>query len=378
MIYLDNNATTRPAPEVVAAVTAALETGWANPSSQHNVGQAAARAVAGAREHLSALLGVPSAHIVFTSGATEANEAVLRRHLQDRRPLVTSEAEHPAVNGLYRRDAPDLVRIVPIDDAGRWDFEVLERHLAEGPALVAVAWASGETGVIQDVHRIRRAAHAREGTVLVDASQAVGRIPIDAQGLGADHLTLSGHKFHAPKGVGALVSLGKAASGVTAQVGGEQENGRRGGTENVPGIAGLGAACRLRRDGLDGAMARLEALRHRFEEVLSADVPDILINGAGAPRVPNTSNVTFRGVDGMALVARLDGRGIVCSQVSACSSASPEPSRTLTAMGRTADEAFSSVRFAVAVDNTLPEIESAAQAVAEEAALLREMMGGLV
>ena len=379
MIYLDNNATTRPAPEVAAAVSEALCTAWGNPSSQHGPGQAAARAIEVARGRLARLVGAPSDGIVFTSGATEANEGVLRHYLSAGHVLIVSETEHPALTGAYRRSAPDRIRTVPVDRAGRWDVERLdELLLAASPALVAVAWSNGETGVLQDIAEIRACAAPHGAAVLVDASQAVGRIPIDLVSLGVPYLTLSGHKFHGPKGVGALIQMDAEADSIVLQVGGEQEGGRRGGTENVPGIVGLGVACDLRCRALCAAIAHLAGLRDRFEELLTEQLPDVQVNGARASRVPNTSNVTFRGADGMALVARLETLGIICSQVSACSSGSPEPSPTLTAMGLTPQEAFASVRFAFAVDNTEPEVEIVVQAIVEEVTKLREMMGELV
>ena len=378
MIYLDNNATTRPAPEVVAAVSEALHNTWGNPSSQHVPGRAAARAVEVARNRLASLVGAPGDRIVFSSGATEANEGVLRHYLSAGYSLIVSETEHPALTGVCRLLAPNRIRTVPVDRTGQWDPVRLDEFLAASPALVAVAWSNGETGVLQDIAAIRDCSTRHGAPVLVDASQAVGRIPIDLGTLGVPYLTLSGHKFHAPKGIGALIQMDADANSVVLQVGGEQEGGRRGGTENVPGIVGLGVACDLRCRCLAEAIAHLARLRDRFEEMLTQRLPDIWINGAQAPRVPNTSNVTFPGVDGMALVARLENRGIICSQVSACSSGSPQPSSTLTAMGLTSEEAFASVRFAFAVDNAEPEVEIVVQALVDEVTALREMMGGLL
>ena len=378
MIHLDNNATTRPLPEVVAAVSQALTDLWGNPSSQHGPGQEAARAVQVARTRLSRLVGAPSERIAFTSGATEANEGVLRHYRSAGYTLISSEAEHPSLTGSYRLEAPDRIHFVPLDRSGRWDIERLDELLAVSPSLVAVAWANGETGVLQDIEAICDCAARTGGPVLLDASQAVGRLPVDFGALGIAYLTLSGHKFHAPKGVGAFVQSDAAPSPIVLQLGGEQEAGLRGGTENVPGIVGLGTASHLRSESLTAAITNLRRLRDRFEAMMTDRLPDAWINGAKAPRVPNTANVTFPGVDGMALVARLEDRGIICSQVSACSSASPEPSPTLTAMGLTRSEAFASIRFAFAVDNDEQEVETAVDALVEEVADLRETMGGLV
>ena len=378
MIYLDNNATTRPLPEVVAAVSDGLTDLWGNPSSQHGPGQEAASAVQVARTRLSRLVGAPSERIAFTSGATESNEGVLRHYRSAGYALISSEAEHPSLTGSYRLEAPDRIHFVPIDRSGRWNIERLNELLASSPALVAVAWANGETGVLQDIEAICACAARTGAPVLLDASQAVGRLPVDFDTLGISYLTLSGHKFHAPKGVGALIQSQAVPHPIVLQLGGEQEAGLRGGTENVPGIVGLGTASDLRFQSLTAAITHLRSLRDRFEAMLTERIPDAWINGADAPRVPNTANVTFPGVDGMALVARLETRGIICSQISACSSASPEPSPTLTAMGLTRSEAFASTRFAFAVDNHEREVETAVQALVEEVADLRETMGGLV
>lgn len=376
MIYLDNNATTRPAPQVVAAVVRALETDWANPSSVHGLGQAVARAVATSREQVAGLLGVRAERIVFTSGATEANEAVLRHHAKLGAALITSTAEHPAVAGFYFRHMPQLVRSVPLDDEGRWRLEALETALSSinGPKLIALAWANSETGVLQDLEAIRAVAERHGAACLVDASQAVGRVALKADNTA--YLAFSGHKLHGPKGVGVLVQP-EGLAPVEIAVGGGQERGWRGGTLNVPGIVGLGVACELRHRDLYGAIARMARLRDQFEAQVSAALPEVRINGADAPRVPNTSNLTIPGVDGMALVARLEARGILCSQVSACSSGQPEPSRTLLAMGRSREEAFASLRVAVAVDTMETEVEVTAQIMAEETLFLREVMGGL-
>jgi len=378
MIYLDNNATTRPLPAVVDAIVKGFETAWGNPSSPHCVGQQAARAVTDAREKTGKLLSVAPESIVFTSGATEANDAVLRHHLRRGHILFTSDTEHPAINGVYRRQAEECIRTVPVDRNGQWDLDALEEGLTGPDFLIALAWANGETGVLQDVERICTLARAHGASVLIDASQAVGRIPIQASTLGTTYLTFSGHKVHAPKGTGGLVQLGAGDALVMVQAGGDQEAGRRGGTENVPGLIGLGAAFDQRHRDLDAAMAYLAGLRNQFEALLLDRVPAARLNGVDAPRVPNTSNVTFPGIDGMALVARLMDRGILCSQVSACSSGKPEASPTLVAMGHSPEDAFASVRFAFAVDNSLPEVEVTIEALGVEVEFLRHMMGGQV
>ncbi len=364
-------------PSVVTAVIRALEADWANPSSVHSLGQEVARTVASSREQVAQFLGVRAERVVFTSGATEANEAVLRYHAKRRAVLITSTAEHPAVAGYYFQHAPQLVQTVPLEKSGLWQLDALEAVLKSinGPKLVAFAWANGETGVLQNLTAIKALAEHYGATFLVDASQAAGRVAFDADC--AAYLTFSGHKLHGPKGVGVLVQP-EALPPVEITVGGGQERGWRGGTLNVPGIVGLGVACELRRLDLSSAIAGMARLRDRFESQVISAIPDIRVNGADAQRVPNTSNLTVPGVEGVALVARLEARGILCSQVSACSSGQPEPSRTLLAMGLSRDDAFASLRIAVAVDTQEDEVQFAAQALVEEALFLREMMGGVV
>lgn len=376
-IYLDNNATSRLTPEVLAAVINSLEENWANPSSTHTLGQAAARQVAFAREQVAAFLGVKAERVVFTSGATEANEAVLRHHAKLGSMLITSMAEHPAVAGFYVKHLPHLVKSISLDGSGLWRFDELESALSSisGPKLIALAWANSETGVLQDVKAIRNLAKRYDAVCLVDASQAIGRVFFNADS--TSYLSFSGHKLHGPKGVGVLVQP-EDISPVEITVGGGQERGLRGGTLNVAGIVGLGSACELRHRELGSAIDFMARLRNQFETQVLSLLPEVRVNSVDAPRVPNTSNLTFPGVDGMALVARLEARGILCSQVSACSSGQPEPSRTLLAMGRTRDCAYASLRVAVAVDTREEDIEIAARAFVEEALFLREMMGGLV
>ncbi len=264
-----------------------------------------------------------------------------------------------------------------LDESGRWRLDALEIALnsISGPKLIALAWANGETGVLQDLAAIKAVAEQYGAACLVDASQAVGRVAFEADS--SAYLTFSGHKLHGPKGVGVFVQP-EAAPTVEIAVGGGQERGWRGGTLNVPGITGLGVACELRKRDLNSAIIGMARLRDRFEKQVMSAIPDVRVNGADAQRVPNTSNLTVPGVEGMALVARLEARGILCSQVSACSSGQPEPSRTLLAMGLSRDDAYASLRKAVAVDTREEEIEIAAQALVEEALFLREMMGGLV
>ena len=230
---------------------------------------------------------------------------------------------------------------------------------------------NGETGVIQNIDNICELAVRYKAPILVDATQMVGRSILDFPWNESTYFTFSGHKLHSPKGIGVLVQPNSSPEKIVIQIGGEQERGIRGGTENVPGIIGLGIACEHRRKILSEAIKFLEQLRDQFEEILLNSLPKIRINGIQSERVPNTSNITFLGVDGMALVARLACRDIMCSQVSACTSGSPEPSKTLLAMGLSQEEAFASVRFAFSMDNLFSEVELATDAIVSEVSKLR-------
>tara|TARA_R100000935_G_scaffold31251_1_gene51794 strand:+ start:17561 stop:18691 length:1131 start_codon:yes stop_codon:yes gene_type:complete len=374
MIFLDNNATTCPSSSAANAVQEGLKVHWGNPSSIHSKGRAAALALGSARQRVADLLGASPEQLVFTSGATEANSSILRDFLKAGRILITSHAEHSAVNALYRDCAPERMRFVPVDEHGRWNLSALEGQLSGGNSAVALSWANGETGVLQDIEKIGAMAQSHGAAVLLDASQVMGRIPILASGLAADFLTVSAHKMHGPKGVGAMVLLSTPAHALTLQYGGGQEGGHRGGTENVPGIMGFGAACAERSSNFKAHTSQLAAARDHFEARLRASVRDVRINGVNAPRVPNTSNICFRGVDGMALVARLEDAGVICSQVSACASGRPSPSPTLLAMGMSEADAYASLRFAFSINNTCAEVETAVTKIKEATSFLREFM----
>ncbi|MCY4208415.1 MAG: cysteine desulfurase family protein [Roseovarius sp.] len=374
MIYLDNNATTQPSKEVVDAICAALNVDWANPSSSHFPGKKAANAVSVARSQVAGLISADPEKIVFCSGATEANEAVLRHHAKKCSTLITSAAEHPSICGYYDHYQYNT-EIIQIDDSGLWNIDMLEFVLkkTQGSALVAFTWANGETGVLQNAEKICDLAKKHNARCLVDATQVVGRIPLDVSTLKADYLSFCAHKLHGPKGIGVLVQL-TGQDPVIMAVGGGQEKARRGGTENVPGIVGLGTACKTRRENLKKDILHMKEMRDRFEQNVRRHLPDITINGEKVLRVPNTSSIMFPGVDGMALVARLEARDVICSQVSACSSMQPEPSPALLAMGLPRDDAFSSVRFAVSVNSIEAEIDTASDLIAEEVGFLREIM----
>jgi len=356
-IYLDANATTPALPEVADAVHEALTTGFANASSAHRRGGSGRDARERARKQVAELIGAEPVHVVFTSGGTEANNAVLAAAAAEGRHIVANAGEHASV--LAPIEHYGIAHsLLPLAPTGRLDPADLDRALADaGPALVAVHLVNSETGIVQPAADLVAVAHRHGARVLVDAAQAVGRLAIDMDELGADYLSFSGHKLHGPPGTGALV-LGHGAPPPVLIAGGGQERDRRSGTENLPGLVGLGIACARRHENFDVARTELRTLRDRFEQKLTAALDNVAVNG-NASRVVNTSNLRFTGVDGQALMAQLDAAGIQCSHTSACSSRKPEPSATLLAMGLNEDEAFSSLRFSFSILNTADEVDHA-------------------
>lgn len=370
-IYLDANATVRPLDSVVTAVVAAMRGSWGNPSSEHGTGIAARSILEQARDATSLLLeGIEPDNVVLTSGGTEGSNTVLGSAEEESTIIVTA-VEHPATMmpaERARRRGARLV-VIPVGVNGQADPEAFRRAAAQVTTTqfyVSVQWANGETGVIQPVAAIAEAVcSSRPDAFLhVDAAQAVGRIhtPVfDA----ATAFTFSGHKIHGPQGTGVLAFsnyLNREFPALLA--GGGQEKSRRSGTQNVAGAAGLAAALKARAANLDEAIQQMGSMRDAFESRVLDLVPHAIINGAQAPRTPNTSNIRFPGIDGMSLVARLDALGIRCSQGSACSSGRPEPSQVLRAMGIGEQDAYSSVRFSFSILNTEDEVEKAAVMIA--------------
>ena len=364
MIYLDNNATTRALPAVIEAVVRVLGEDFANPSSPHGRGAYGKRLIAIAREQVAGLLGCDSGSVIFNSGATESNNVVIGMARRVGLRVVCSAGDHVSILETAGRTAADdtATTVIGLEPSGLVDLAALEAALADGrPSLVALHWVNSETGVIQPIARIAEIGRRHGAVILVDAAQAVGRMPIDVSGLDVDYLTFSGHKLHAPQGTGALITR-PGITPPTLLFGGGQERGYRAGTENLPGIVGLGVACDTRREHLASSIVSMGALRDRFEAAVLARLDDVSVNGS-ATRVPNTSNLRFSGVDGQALVAQLDGKGIACSQASACSSHRPEPSAVLRAMGLSEAEAFQSVRFSFSILNTDDEVDRAIEVV---------------
>lgn len=373
-IYLDNNATTQPLPEVVRLVAEIMSTGYGNPSSVHRAGERGRQLLRKARQQVADAVGGDTEHVVFTSGATEANNLVLqclRGRAFDGFRLVTSAVEHSSVLETarqLRREGHDVV-IVPVDSRGLVRLEEVASAIKPGRTLVSVQWANNETGVVQPIEEIARIVHETGSLLHTDAVQAVGKVSVDVSGLPIDFLTLSGHKVHGPVGVGALVGPGLARV-ASLVFGGSQERGVRPGTENVPAIAGLGLALELRTQRWATAVDSTRRLRDRFETALVERGLASAINGAAASRLPNTSNLRFAGVDGEALTLRLDQLGVRCSQSSACTNQKPEPSYVLRAMGLSEGEAYASIRFGFSEFNTDQEIDQALDLISEVHSLL--------
>ena len=367
-IYLDHNATTPLHPRVLEAMLPVLRDGFGNPSSLHWFGQQARAAVDEARGQVAALIGGAPGEIVFTASGTEADNMALRGAAavarEPRRRVLYAGFEHHAVvnaaRGLAEEGFP--VQAVRVGSDGRVDLGALEAGLSDQTAIVSVMLANNETGMIQPVEEVVRLAQARGALVHCDGVQAAGKIPIDVGRLGIDTLALSAHKIYGPKGVGALwIKRGTRLKALVR--GGSQERDRRAGTENVAGIVGFGAAATLARGDLASEAPRLAGLRDRLEERLLA-IPGAERNGDG-PRVPNTSNVSFQGIEAESLLMALDLMGIAVSTGAACAAGAVEPSHVLRAMGLPPERVQGSVRFSLGRGTTEEHVERAAKAVAE-------------
>jgi cysteine desulfurase len=365
-VYLDNNATTPVHPAVLEALQRTLRDVYGNASSIHKEGQSARRQIEDARESVAALAGATPREIVFTSGGTESNNAAVFGAAggSNRHHIVTTAIEHPSVlepvAELGRRGHD--VTVVPARRSGAVSAEAVIEAIRPDTRLVALMFANNETGVVQPVAEVARACRERGVHLHCDAVQAMGKIDVDVAALGADSLAMSAHKLHAPKGIGALY----VRKGVILErhlFGGAQERRRRAGTENVPLAAAFGVAAELARDG--GFREEVAALRDLLERELRASGFPIVINGAAATRVPNTSSVTFEGADAEGIVIGLDLGGVAVSTGSACSSGRVEPSHVLLAMGLSADEARSTIRFSLSRFTTEEEIGVVVGAVQE-------------
>jgi len=370
MTYFDHNATTPVRPEVVAAMRDALERLHGNPSSAHADGQRARAAIERARDQVAALVGAAPAAVVFTSGGTEGDHLALAGGARaiaardGRRRIAISAIEHHAVHGAAELLEADgfAVTHVPVDHNGRVDPAAVDA-LPGDTAVLAVMLANNETGVLEPVADIAARARARGIRVHCDAVQAAGKVAIDARALGADYLVISAHKFGGPKGAGALV-LADGAPLEALQRGSVQERGRRAGTENVPGIVGLGVAAEHAARDLDAESARLLALRERLEQGLRAAIPDAVVHAADAPRLPNTTCVSFPGARSDTLLMALDARGFEVSAGAACASGAVEPSAVMRAMGVPPAIATSALRLSTGRTTTAADVDALLAALA--------------
>ena len=376
VIYLDNNATTHPDPRVVEAVCAAMADVAGNPASGHAEGRRALSAVDLAREQVADVLEVSPSRVLFTAGATESNNIAIcgawraaREAGSSRRRIIVGATEHPSALEAARSlvaEGADIVELA-VTPQGLPDMRALEALIDDTTLLVSLLGANNETGVLTAVRQAADTAHASGALFHSDITQMMGRVPVDVYALGLDLASISGHKFHGPKGVGALfVDTGVPVVGV--YLGGGQEKGLRPGTLNVPGIVGLGQAC-ARVDEFIGRSAHVEYLRELLVASIQRGYSPVTVNGDGSPRLPNTANIRLAGVDGDALVASTPS--VAFSTGSACSSAAPSPSHVLTAMGLTESEASECVRFSLSVHTTDADVVHACEAILESARRLR-------
>lgn len=378
-VYFDNNATTPVLPEVFEAMQPYFGEHYGNASSIHHHGQETRAAVERARESVAALVGCRPSEIVFTSGGTEADNLALWGTMGDwshaSGHVITSTIEHHAVMNPCKllESAGCAVTWVPVDARGQVDPDDVRRALRPATKLITIMMANNETGVLQPVGEIGKIAAEADVCFHTDAVQAAGKVALQVQRIGCNLLSLSGHKMHAPQGVGALY----VRKGTILQPmlhGGRHERSRRAGTENVPGIVGLGKAAELAQQSLDrGDMRKMAALRDRIEQTILHDVDAVGINGEGAARVPNTTNLYFDCIEGEALVIALDLKGLAVSTGAACSSGAIEPSHVLTAMGLPPERARASLRFSLGKQNTAEEVDFALSLIPGTVTHLREL-----
>lgn len=376
MIYADNNSTTKIAPEILAAMTPFLTDHYGNPSSIHSLGQAARKAVSEAREKVALFLEARhDSEIVFTSGGTESNNLAIRGVLKTnpkRRHLVTTRVEHPSVLNVFKELASEgyAVTFLEVDAEGRLDISALRDVLSPDTVLVSIMAANNETGVIFPVEEIVQYVKACGAFFHVDAVQAAGKIPISLKGGMIDLLSIAGHKLHAPKGVGALyVRKGTPLSAMN--VGGAQERDRRGGTENVASIVGLGAACELADADFELRNKRIAYLRDKLELGILNSVGNTHVNGSRFSRIPNTSNITFEGLDSESVLLGLNEEGVLASSGSACTTGSVQFSHVLLAMGYPESHVQGAIRFSLGRYNQEDEINRMLEKIPAMIARLR-------
>ena len=375
-VYLDNNATSPLLPEVFEAMRPYFIEKFGNASSIHQQGQQARSAVERAREHVADLVNCRPAEIVFTSGGTEGDNLALFGLAKPGDHVITSSVEHHAVLNACKRleDIGCEITYLPVDERGLVDPDDVRRAIRRNTKLISVIFANNETGVLQDVNAIGAIAAEADVYFHTDAVQAAGKVPVDVKQIRCDLLTLTAHKMHGPIGCGALY-VRKGTLLQPLLYGGRHERSRRAGTENLPGIVGLGKAAEIARAGFCRRQCgdRIVSLRDRLERSIVETLDQVSVNAVGAPRVPNTSNIVFECLEGEAMVIALDLKGLSVSTGAACSSGAIEPSHVLTAMGLSPDRARASIRFSLGKQNTDDDIDFVLQLVPEVVSRLREL-----
>jgi cysteine desulfurase len=360
-VYVDNNATSRIAPEVLDAMMPYLTERYGNPSSMHSFGGTVGLDIKDARAKVATLIGAAPDEIVFTSCGSESDSTAIWAALTsypNKKHIVTTRVEHPAVKNLCETLTKRGYRVtfVRVDGEGRLDIDQLKQHLTDDTALVSVMWANNETGVIFPIREIGELVRDKGIIFHTDAVQVAGKIPVDVKADNVDMLSMSGHKIHAPKGVGVLY-VRKGTKFSPFLIGGHQEHGRRGGTENVASIIGLGKACELARNHFTKDMVRVQQLRDKLESGLLEKIPNAFVNGDRKTRLPNTTSIAFEYIEGESILLMLNEFGICASSGSACTSGSLEPSHVLRAMGVPFTAAHGSIRFSLSTYNTEEEID---------------------
>ncbi len=359
--YFDNNATTRVAPEVVDAMVPFLSEFWGNPSSAYHFGRQVSKHIDAARAKVAELVNADPREIIFTSCGTEGNNCAINSALMTqlgKRHVVTTAVEHSAnmkFGAALQKRGYD-VTYLPVEPDGALDIHRLEKAIRKDTAIVSVMWANNETGVIFPIEEIAAICRSKGVLCHTDAVQTPGKLKIDVAELGVDMLSLSAHKLHAPKGIGALY-VKKRTKFQPYLIGGGQEQGRRGGTENVANMVAFGRAAELAMASLDDENTRVKALRDRMEKTILAEIPDVVRNGSRLHRLPNTSNLSFGSIEAEAILIGLDNAGICASSGSACTTGSLDPSHVLLAMGLKPARARGSVRFSLGIYNTAEEVD---------------------
>ena len=361
VVYADNNATTQVAPEVVEEMLPYFHELYGNPSSMHSFGGQVARKLKEARKKVARLIGATPDEILFTSCGTESDNTGIRAAIAsnpDKKHIITTRVEHPAVKNLceYLGKNGYRVTFLSVDRQGRLNWEYLHKILSKETAIVSIMWANNETGVLFPIEEVAQMVRERGVVFHTDAVQAVGKIPIDVQRVPIDMLSLSGHKLHAPKGVGALY-VRKGTKFSPFLIGGHQERGRRGGTENVASIIGLGKACELAAKHIKVENKQVEYLRDKLEHAILNRISNAMVNGDVEHRLPNTTSISFEYVEGEAILLMMNEFGICASSGSACTSGSLEPSHVLRAMGVPFTAAHGSIRFSLSIYTTEKEID---------------------